>query len=284
MSSNVIAPVVSSYSFNGMNIRTVVREDGEILFVLKDVAEILGYAKTQNLNDLLSEQLGDGHVFAVTIPDSLGRMQTTGCTNETGLYTAISASKKPDAIPFRKWVNGEVLPSIRKTGSYNSPNAKQEHWSTNQVDGKLLVSLTLADFTFRTLGYSNVSKLKTIRRIHKSYGVDDTVLEPYVIDAPSDSTGLSSEPVDSLTRILKQENSKISIQKANKILLKIGILKEQTRQSRKDPSGVKSYKVVTEKGSVYGRNDVSDQNPNETQPHWYLCKAKELVKLIEENA
>lgn len=41
--------------------------------------------------------------------------------NESGLYNVILRSDKPEAKPFRKWVTGEVLPSIRKTGSYTLP-------------------------------------------------------------------------------------------------------------------------------------------------------------------
>ena len=50
--------------------------------------------------------------------DTLGGKQSMTAVNESGLYDLIFQSRKPEAKVFRKWVNGEVLPSIRKTGRY----------------------------------------------------------------------------------------------------------------------------------------------------------------------
>ena len=52
------------------------------------------------------------------IVDSLGRTQQATFVNEDGLYDTILESRKPQAKGFRKWVTGEVLPSIRKQGGY----------------------------------------------------------------------------------------------------------------------------------------------------------------------
>ncbi|EPE60859.1 phage antirepressor KilAC domain-containing protein [Exiguobacterium sp. S17] len=57
-----------------------------------------------------------------TIQDSLGRSQIAAVINEDGLYDVIFDSRKDEAKEFRKWVTSEVLPSIRKTGSYSIPN------------------------------------------------------------------------------------------------------------------------------------------------------------------
>ena len=53
--------------------------------------------------------------------DSLGRTQRANHVNESGLYSLILGSRKPEAKRFKKWVTSEVLPQIRKTGSYNGP-------------------------------------------------------------------------------------------------------------------------------------------------------------------
>ena len=50
--------------------------------------------------------------------DTLGGVQTMATVNESGLYSLIMGSRKPEAKRFKKWVTAEVLPSIRKTGSY----------------------------------------------------------------------------------------------------------------------------------------------------------------------
>lgn len=90
--------------------------DGEPWFVGKDVAEALGYSNPRKaLGDHVdSEDKSDG----VTIRDSIGREQQPTLINESGLYSLILGSKLPTAKRFKHWVTSEVLPSIRKTGSY----------------------------------------------------------------------------------------------------------------------------------------------------------------------
>jgi len=55
------------------------------------------------------------------IPDPLGRLQSTFFISEPAVYMVAFRSNKPDAIRFTKWVASEVLPSIRKTGTYTQP-------------------------------------------------------------------------------------------------------------------------------------------------------------------
>lgn len=97
-------------------VRTVVK-DGEPYFVGKDVAEILGYKDTVNaLKAHVDEE--DKMGWQITTP-SRGT-QTATIINESGLYSLILSSKLPAAKKFKRWVTSEVLPSIRKTGSYKA--------------------------------------------------------------------------------------------------------------------------------------------------------------------
>lgn len=93
--------------------------DGEPWFVGKDVAVALGYSNTKKaLADHINEddkRQGDG----VTIRDPMGREQHPTIINESGLYSLILSSKLPTAKEFKRWVTKEVIPSIRKTGSYS---------------------------------------------------------------------------------------------------------------------------------------------------------------------
>lgn len=66
-----------------------------------------------------------GVVSTHPITDNLGRKQQANFVNEDGLYDVILDSRKPQAKAFRKWVTSEVLPSIRKTGSYSSKQLSQ---------------------------------------------------------------------------------------------------------------------------------------------------------------
>jgi len=97
-------------------IRTAGTSDNP-LFCLTDVCCILSLDSSQ-----VMKRLDNGVVTVHPITDSMGRTQNANFINEDGLYDVILDSRKPQAKLFRKWVTSEVLPSIRKTGSYNMPN------------------------------------------------------------------------------------------------------------------------------------------------------------------
>ena len=98
-------------------IRTVLIDDIPY-FVGKDVAEILGYKNTRDA--LLKRVDEEDKREGVAICDSIGREQKPVLINESGLYSLILSSKMPNAKKFKRWVTGEVLPQIRKTGSYSA--------------------------------------------------------------------------------------------------------------------------------------------------------------------
>lgn len=89
--------------------------DGEPWFVGKDVAEILGYS---NSRKAIADHIDDEDK-GVTKCDTLGGVQDLVVINESGLYGLILSSKLPSAKRFKHWVTSEVLPSIRKTGTYS---------------------------------------------------------------------------------------------------------------------------------------------------------------------
>ena len=89
--------------------------DGEPFFGGKDVASILGYS---NPRDAIAKHV-DNEDKGVAKCDTLGGTQELTVINESGLYSLILSSKLPGAKKFKRWVTSEVLPSIRKTGSYS---------------------------------------------------------------------------------------------------------------------------------------------------------------------
>lgn len=102
------------FNYQDNEVRTM-EVNGEPWFVLKDVCSVLGLGSAHKVADRLDEDERN----QIPLTDSLGREQETTIINESGLYNVILRSDKPEAKPFRKWVTSEVLPSIRKTGSYN---------------------------------------------------------------------------------------------------------------------------------------------------------------------
>lgn len=102
-------------------VRTVLI-DNEPWFVGKDIAEALGYSNTK---DAIKTHVDDedkimGSQNATPyITDNMGRKQFPTFINESGLYSLILSSKLPTAKKFKRWVTSEVLPTLRKTGTYN---------------------------------------------------------------------------------------------------------------------------------------------------------------------
>ena len=88
------------------------------LFCLKDVCEILGITNNSDVKVSIIKEFGDDLDLIYPITDSLGRQQKATFITEPQLYFILMRSDKPKAKPFRQWVINEVLPSIRKTGSY----------------------------------------------------------------------------------------------------------------------------------------------------------------------
>lgn len=99
------------------DIRTVVI-DNEPWFVGKDVADALGY---RNGSRDINRHVDKDDSLRKGLIDKMGREQETIIINESGLYSLIFGSKLESAKKFKKWVTSEVLPSIRKTGTYTMP-------------------------------------------------------------------------------------------------------------------------------------------------------------------
>lgn len=115
-----ISQAVTPFSFpdTGQPVRTVSR-DGEPWFVGKDACDVIGISKYR---DALA-QLDDDERASAAV-DTPGGTQTMTIVNEAGLYALMMISRSPLVKPFRRWVTHDVLPAIRKTGSYGIDQAR----------------------------------------------------------------------------------------------------------------------------------------------------------------
>lgn len=104
------------FNFDNRDVR-VLEKDGEPWFVGKDIATVLGY---KNPNDALQKHVDSEDKDAIAIRDSIGRNQQTPLINESGLYSLVLSSKLESAKRFKRWVTSEVLPQIRKTGTFTT--------------------------------------------------------------------------------------------------------------------------------------------------------------------
>jgi len=120
------------FTFENHTIRTITKDDGEPWFVAADVCEVLGIKDASDAVERLDED-EKGKVSNGT----LGGKQEMLAVNEFGLYNLIRGSRKPAAKRFNRWVNHEVLPSIRKTGRYE---ASQNSEGSNSADDQTFIN------------------------------------------------------------------------------------------------------------------------------------------------
>jgi hypothetical protein len=138
-----------SYQFDQAPVRVVMVLD-DPWFVANDVAAVLGY-KSFHMTRMLDDDEKGIHVV-----DTLGGRQELSIISESGLYSAVFKSRRPEAQRFRKWVTGEVLPTIRRTGKY--------HLHDEEMPPQELGS----DIDARDLG----AKVGAIRMCLRLYGPD----------------------------------------------------------------------------------------------------------------
>lgn len=132
------------------DVRTIMI-DGEPWFCGKDVAGNLGYTNEKNA---VKRHCDDGEVLKQTlgVQTAIKKDGTPAImqvdmlfVNESGLYSLIFGSKLESAKKFKKWVTSEVLPQLRKTGSYGTPKLPQtpmellelHYEAIKQVDSKV---------------------------------------------------------------------------------------------------------------------------------------------------
>jgi len=110
---------IFDYESNPIRVITI---NNEPWFVAVDIAGIL---ELVNVSETV-KRLDEDEVSSTEVIDSLGRKQVATIINEPGLYSLILGSRKPEAKSFKRWITHEVIPQIRKTGSYVAPSCIED--------------------------------------------------------------------------------------------------------------------------------------------------------------
>ena len=229
--------------------------DGELYAVGKDVAEALGYA---DASSTVSKKCKG--VSKMVIPTSGGN-QITSLIPESDIYRLIFGSQLESAKKFQDWVFKDVLPQIRKTGSYTL--AKEQYTVTPKEE------LECLNVVSGILNFNDNSKLLGVRSIYDKYGMETSYLPVY-----TPSKGILKSP----TALLKQFNVDMSAREFNKKLIEHGILRECERQSTKDKNKTKKFKNLVD--TEWGENQIYSKNSKETQPLYYEDKFMDLLKKL----
>ena len=237
--------------------------NGQVFFNPKHVAECLEISDVnssiRNFNEKQVVKLKNSDMYNVHIR----KLNNAGenFLTESGVYRLIFNSRKQEAEKFRDWVTDEVLPQIRKTGSYTL--AKEQYTVTPKEE------LECLDVVSGILNFNNNSKLLGVRSIYDKYGMETSYLPAY-----TPSKGV----LKSATELLKQFNVNMTTIKFNKKLIEHGILRECERQSTKDKNKTKKFKNLVD--NTWGENQVNPKNSKETQPLYYEDKFMDLLKKL----
>lgn len=173
------------FDFEQKSVR-VVMKGSEPWWVAKDVADILEFRDAANAIRLLDED--EKGTQKVSTP---GGEQEMSVINESGLYTLIMRSNKPEAKRFRKWVTSEVLPTIRKHGVYMTPQKIEE-------------ALTNPDFIIRL-----AQELKTEREKRTALEAQTEADRPKVLFADSVTASQTSILIGDLAKLIRQNGYNI---------------------------------------------------------------------------
>jgi prophage antirepressor-like protein len=151
------------FTFNDRQVR-VVMKDNRPWWVVKDVCDVLELTnpteaiKPLDDDEKMTLRISEGH------SGKRGGAQMQNVVNESGVYALIIRSNKPEAKKFRKWITSEVLPAIRKTGEYATPEAQRR--KTDKSDElawkRLGVMERNADYRMAKLILQGIDKFKDV--------------------------------------------------------------------------------------------------------------------------
>lgn len=159
--------------------------NGEPWFVLKDICGVLNIL---NLKDLV-KRLDEDEVGRFDLPHPQNPAKTIKMVfvNESGLYNVILRSDKPNAKPFRKWITSEVLPTLRKAGTYSlnqkpdsytidDPIARAKRWIEEKeqyiaLENKIKADEPLVEFASHIQSSKNSISMNDMAKLTAKNGI-----------------------------------------------------------------------------------------------------------------
>lgn len=230
--------------------------DGEPWLIGKDVAAALGYSNASKAvmmhvdsedkrKEMLEADSRNGNVVTATM-----------LINESGLYSLVLSSKLPTAKKFKRWVTSEVLPAIRKTGSYSIPHVTPNpHYRTRMIGTAVRDVGKTAEALEKVFGCRHGMALATASSmVGEAYGIDMTPVQRLIPAEDNPGTLNASQIAASLGLFNRQGNP--DAQTVNRMLQSCGL-----QDKPRDTSGanLKNAKwFLTEEGKSYGEQKPMD--------------------------
>ena len=261
---------ISIFEFNSHPIR-IVTLSSEPWFVAKDVLVALKSSTTVTaLKALIVKDLGEEFVTNQLISDGLGRDRETMLLSEPALTLFVSRSRTKTGKQLNRWIHTEVLPSIRKTGSYSMPNQ-------NTADEQLLSdAILMIDAAFSGLDINPALvagvKINALAKLKPS-------LEPAAEESRKLLASTTTIPDRLLTATeLGQQLGGISARKVNKMLIEKGL---QVKNPDKKSKGSATY-IPTERGHEFCDLTIATGKGKDNTSFQSLKWYPSVARVIEE--
>ncbi|EGL20096.1 MULTISPECIES: phage antirepressor KilAC domain-containing protein [unclassified Paenibacillus] len=201
------------FEYFGKTVRTIIIEN-ETWWVAKDICNILEHSDTN-----MAVKRLDKHEKGTNSIWTPGGKQELLTINESGLYSLIFNSRKTEAKRFKKWVTGEVLPSIRKTGQYSVNNTVQQYLALSEED--------------RAIAY--FSQVKKKKELEHQLELSAPKIQKY--DEFLDADGYMT--IGDAAKVLNIGRNKLF-----EFLRRIGILMNNNTPYQKYRNGIDKFKVI----------------------------------------
>lgn len=214
---------VTVFNNEAFGVLRTIERDGEIWFVGKDVAEMLGYSNARNAvvnhvdsDDKLRTQI-----------EYAGQRREVSLINESGLYSLILSSKLPAAKDFKRWVTSEVLPSIRKTGNYKiqSSRVTPEELEVRKIEAQANLNATRSEQSKLLLSIADTVSNELYKETLKSVAVATLTGKEYL---PLPKIECNYHTTTDLANILsKKFNRKVSANIVGRLTTKNNLKTEE---------------------------------------------------------
>lgn len=248
--------------------------DGEPWFVGKDVADNLGY---QNGSRDINRHTDEEERRKDMISDGT-QLKETILINESGLYSLVLSSKLPTAKKFKRWVTSEVLPTIRKTGSYSIPKVTPNpHYRTRMIGTAVRDVGKTAEALEKVFGCRHGMALATASSmVGEAYGIDMTPVQRLIPAEDNPGTLSPSQIAESLGLANRQGNP--DAQTVNRMLQSCG-LQDKPRDAK--GANLKNAKwFLTEEGKSYGEQKAMN-NKKTGYSGYQICWSADVIDLLK---
>ncbi len=192
---------IALFEFNQNKIRTVII-DSDVWFVASDICQVLDISNSRDavstLSEFMKKTFNRSDFSTVGLTDTAQNVQFITFISEAGMYKLTFKSRKPEAEKFSDWIVSEVIPTIRKTGSYGktpnqlSPmmaryqlnaqvNSKLGYWSMlNKMNELFAIPLEIFGYTLPNTIVPDISTGKLFCNHLRSFGVDpESIVQKY---------------------------------------------------------------------------------------------------------